>query len=627
MKPVAEVYEPILVSDLKVLLRDGVTLALDVYRPGTDGRLVDGRFPVILERTPYGKHIASRSEIDLGMTQPASRREVAAEFVAKGYIVAYQDCRGRYGSEGEFVKYLSEGEDGADTVAWLMDQPWCDGRVATMGLSYAAHTQAALACLDPPGLAAMVLDSGGFSNAFTCGVRQGGAFELKQATWAFNQARDSSYARENPLALAALDQENLRDWFKSMPWKPGASPVRWVPEYEDYLFEQWRHGTFDDFWRQLGIYAEGWYDQFADVPQIHMSSWYDVYVRTATENYRALSRLKRGPVRLVMGPWLHGNRNTSYCGDVDFGPAATIDGNLATTWAAFRRRWFDHWLLGEANGVADEPAVRLFMMGGGSGRRNPAGRLDHGGRWIAAADWPLPETRFTPFHLHPDGGLRTATPPTDASPFVYDFDPNRPVPTIGGALTSGLPVFEGGAFDQREDDRFFGITHPGLPLAARPDVLVFETEPLGEDVAVIGPITVRLWIASTAPDTDFTAKLIDVHPPTVDDPRGFAMNLTDGILRCRYRNSWELPEMMVAGTAYEISIEPFATANLFKAGHRIRLDISSSNFPRFDVNPNSGEPEGHALLKRVATNTVYADSARPSHILLPIVPLEALRPL
>jgi putative CocE/NonD family hydrolase len=269
----------------------------------------------------------------------------------------------------------------------------------------------------------------------------------------------------------------------------------------------------------------------------------------------------------------------------------------------------------------------LFLMGGGSSRRNAAGRLDHGGQWIAAGDWPLPETRFEPYHLHPDGRLDPAPPPAGGAPIVYDFDPERPVPTIGGALTSGQPVFEGGAFDQREDSRFFGIRTPGLPLAARPDVLVFQTPPLDRDMAVIGPIIVRLWISSSAPDTDFTAKLIDVHPPTEDDPRGFAMNLTDGILRCRYRNSWERPELMLPGAVYEIAIEPFATCNLFKAGHRIRLDISSSNFPHFDVNPNTGEPEGRGTLKRIATNTVHADRARPSHIVLPIVPAAALRPL
>ena len=600
---------------------------LDIYRPARNGKPAAEKFPVILERTPYGKTQVSRSEIDAGMTASRPRPEVAAWFVRQGYIVAYQDCRGRYASAGEFVKYLSDGEDGYDTVSWLARQPWCNGKIATMGLSYAAHTQGSLACLNPPALAAMVIDSGAFTNAYLSGIRSGGAFEMKQVTWAFNQAKESPLAKADPVVRAALEREDLLAWFKVMPWKPGFSPVRWVPEYEHYLFAQWTHGTFDNYWQQIGIYAEGYYDRFADVPQIHMSSWYDAYVRTATDNYVALSKKKRGPVRLIMGPWTHGDRSKTYAGDVDFGAAATIDNNLAPHWRAFRQRWFDHWVKGIANGVDKEPAVRLFLMGGGSGRSNADGRLDHGGRWIAGADWPLPKTKFTNYYLHTDGRLDVAKPAPNALSLAYDFDPAKPVPTMGGPLTSGAPVFVGGAFDQCEDERFFGVRHPGLPLSARHDVLVFETAALSEDMAVIGPIVVRLFIASNCVDTDFTAKLIDVHPPNADYPRGFAMNLCDGILRCRYRKSWAKPTLMTPGKTYEIAIEPFATCNLFKAGHRIRLDVSSSNFPRYDVNSNTGEPEGRAMLRRIATNTVFVDRQRASHIVLPIVPVRDLRPL
>ena len=620
-------YDFVVARDVMIAMRDGVKLATDIYRPARDGLAAGGRFPVILERTPYGKTQVSRSEIDVGMTTSRPRPEVAAWFVRQGYIVAYQDCRGRYASAGEFVKYLSDGEDGYDTVAWLAAQPWCNGKVATMGLSYAAHTQGSLACLNPPALAAMVIDSGAFSNAYQSGIRSGGAFEMKQVTWAFNQAKESPLAQANPLLRAALDQEDLIDWFKVMPWKPGHSPVRWIPEYEEYLFAQWTHGVFDGYWKQLGIYAEGYYDQFADVPQIHMSSWYDAYVRTATDNYVALSKKKRGPVRLIMGPWTHGDRSKSYAGDVDFGAAATIDNNLAPHWRAFRLRWFDHWVRGAANGVDKEPAVRLFLMGGGSGRRNVDGRLDHGGRWIAGDDWPLPQAEFTRYYLHADGRLDTAKPAAKAAPRAYDYDPDDPVPTMGGPLTSGAPVFVGGAFNQVDDERFFGVRHPGLPLAARHDVLVFETPPLSADTAVIGPIVVHLYVASNCVDTDFTAKLVDVHPPNADYPRGFAMNLCDGILRCRYRKSWVKPALMTPGKACEITIEPFATCNLFRAGHRIRLDISSSNFPRYDVKSNTGEPDGRAQTRRIATNTVFVDRKRASHVVLPIVPLAALKPM
>jgi hypothetical protein len=271
--------------------------------------------------------------------------------------------------------------------------------------------------------------------------------------------------------------------------------------------------------------------------------------------------------------------------------------------------------------VDEEPAIRIFIMGGGTGRRNADGRMDHGGFWQRAADWPLPETRFTAYYLHRDGRLSPELPAVDAPPLSYDYDPRNPVPTIGGALVShDIPVMEAGAFDQCEAPRFFACRPPYLPLASRPDILVFQTEPLQRDMLVVGPIAVHLWVSSDCPDTDFTAKLIDCQPPNEDYPRGFAMNLADGILRTRYRLSWEREERMRPGEVYEITIQPFPTANLFKAGHWIRLDISSSNFPHFDVNPNTGGPQGLDRRVRVAANTVHVDRLRPSHVILPVIP-------
>lgn len=605
--------------DVMVAMRDGIRLATDVYRPATGGKPASGAFPAILERTPYDKTAPSRSEMRVGDRDAFSRAAVAEYFVRHGYAVVYQDCRGRYNSEGGFTKYLDDAADGYDTLAWLTRQPWCSGKVGTMGLSYAAHTQAALACLAPPGLTCMFLDSGGFSNAYQSGIRQGGAFELKQATWAYRQALNGAASADDPVARAALEGEDIGDWFTRMPWRRGHSPLRWAPEYEDYLFEQWTAGAFGDYWKKAGIYGAGFYDSYADVPMVHMSSWYDPYPRTATENYIGLSQRKKGPVRLILGPWTHGDRVKSYAGDVDFGPQSVIDGNLAEDFLALRLRWFDRWLRGVDNGTDGEPTVRYFVMGGGSGRRNADGRLDHGGRWRTAADWPLPETRFAEYHLHADGGLRSEVPAENGA-LSFDYDPKRPVPTIGGAISSGAPVMEGGAYDQREGPAFFGCTPPYLPLASRPDILVFQTEPLAEDTEVTGPIRVHLWISSNCPDTDFTAKLIDVHPPSADYPQGFAMNLTSGIFRCRYRDSWERPSMMKPDEVYRIVIEPFPTSNLFKAGHRIRLDVSSSNFPHFDANPNTGEPEGQARRTRIATNSVWLGRTRPSHVLLPLVP-------
>jgi uncharacterized protein len=307
--------------DLIVPTRDGVLLAADLYRP--DG---PGPFPVLLERTPYDKSAASRSERTAADARPRSRAEIAAYFVGHGYAVDYQDCRGRYHSGGRFTKYMSEAEDGFDTVVWLQHQPWCNGRVGTFALSYAAHTQAALGCLDPPGLAAQFLDCGGFSNAYRSGIRHGGAFDLKQATWAYRNALADA---RDPAVKAALAAQDIGTWFRRMPWHKGDSPVSAAPEYEDYLFEQWSHGVFDDYWKQPGIYAEGFYDRYADVPIVHLSGWYDPYARTAMENYIGLSRAKRSRMQLILGPWTHGDRSLSHAGEVEFGPAASVDGNLA----------------------------------------------------------------------------------------------------------------------------------------------------------------------------------------------------------------------------------------------------------------------------------------------------------
>jgi putative CocE/NonD family hydrolase len=345
------------------------------------------------------------------------------------------------------------------------------------------------------------------------------------------------------------------------------------------------------------------------------------------DNYEGLSRGAKRSLSLIMGPWLHGNRNSTFSGDAAFGEQATIAGNVTPSWLEFRRRWFDRWLKGEPNGVDDEPAVRLFLMGGGTGRKTAAGKLDHGGRWIEASRWPIPETEFRPFYLHADGRLADEVPDRESEPLTYDFDPSDPVPTIGGALTSGQPIFEGGAFDQREAPQFFGCRNFGLPLSARRDVLSFESAPLERDLAVLGPIRVELFVASDALDTDFTAKLVDVYPPSADYPTGYAVILTDGIFRCRYRNGFDRPEPLIPGEVFRITIEPFATANLFAKAHRVRLDISSSNFPKFDVNPNTGAPEGRGRTRQVARNTVFCDAVRPSRVVLPCLAAEHIRPL
>ncbi|OBY82682.1 CocE/NonD family hydrolase [Delftia sp. JD2] len=601
---------------LAVPMRDGVRLATDLYLPENLGPHHPGPLPVLLERTPYGKNEETRRERSAANPLPMRRGEVAARFAREGYAVVVQDCRGRFGSEGQFTKYLGEAHDGADTLQWIMEQPWCNGSVGTYGLSYAAHTQTALATQRPPGLKAMFLECGGFANAYRGGIRHGGAFELKQAVWALRNARSGSNHLE-PAARQALEQADIGQWCLRLPWSRGDSPLQWAPEYEDYLFSQWERGSFDDYWRQPELYAAGHYGAFDGLAVMLMCGWWDPYAQTTTDNYMGLSR-GDGRVRMVLGPWTHGERSVPHAGDVDFGPDAVLDGALADDYVAMRLAWFDHWLKGRPMPARQQAAVRYFRMGGGSGARTAQGRLDHGGAWRSADHWPVPGTQTTAWHLHADGRLAREPAP---QPGVrsYRFDPACPVPTLGGSITSGEPLMFAGAYDQVTHENTFAARPPYGPLSERGDVLVFQTEPLQQDLEVTGTITIELQVSSSAPDTDFTAKLIDQYPPSADHPQGYAMNITDGILRCRYRNSWEQPELMTPGEVVAITIEPMPTSNLFRKGHRIRLDISSSNFPRFDVNPNTGAPEGSAGPRQVAVNSVHLGGCHASRIVLPVV--------
>jgi putative CocE/NonD family hydrolase len=588
--------------DVMVPMRDGILMATDIYLPARAGQADAAPRPVVLERTPYDKASASRSERTLLRPDPLQRSEMALRLVREGYIAVIQDCRGRHRSQGRFTKYVNEAEDGYDTMAWIVAQPWSNGRIGTMGLSYAAHTQMATACLNPPGLCCMVLDSGGFANAHACGIRQGGAFELKQATWAYNHALESPEAKADATLARAIAAEDLRGWFGQMPWGRDRSPVRWIPEYEAYLLEQWQTGSFGPFWQKAGLWAAGFYDVIPKIPIAFMSSWYDAYVSSTLDNHAGLREGR--PTALILGPWTHGNRSSTVFGDVDFGPQATLDGQLDSDWLSWRLRWFATWLRGDAPDT-QSGRVDYFLMGGGSGRKTAEGRLDHGGQWRHDSAWP--PTAATPLvlHLGPDMRLSQA-PPAEAGAISWDFDPRDPVPTLGGALTSGEPVFAGGPLDQVEAEGLYGCKAPGMPLKARRDVVSFETEPLTEDLVIAGPVTVQLTVSTDASDTDFTAKLIDVHPPTADYPRGYAMIVTDGIFRVRYRDGFDRPRLVAPGEGpFQITIAPFATANRFARGHRLRLDISSSNFPKFDVNPNTGEAEGTSRRSRVAVNTLH----------------------
>lgn len=425
--------------------------------------------------------------------------------------------------------------------------------------------------------------------------------------WAYRHALSSRAAANDPLLRANLEAQDLAGWFRALPWRKGLTPLSAIPEFEDFLFEQWTHEDLDEFWKQPGLYGHGHYDAFPDVPMLNISSWYDPYVRTAIDNFTAMRR-RHGPRSwLVLGPWTHGARSRSYSGDVDFGSAATLDGNLAPDYLTFKHEWLRDAL--GPDGGASRSAVSYFVMGGGSGRRNADGRLEHGGAWRHADAWPPPEAIRSFLYLTDD--LRLADEPPDGGALSFDFDPRDPVPTRGGAITSSEPLMQGGAFDQRPTGNGFGGLDP-FPLAARRDVLTFQTLPLAHDVVLAGGVEVALLLSSTAPDTDIAVKLIDVHPPSPDYPLGFAMNVTDGMLRCRYRDGFHRPKLMEAGIIYPVTVAMPDTANLFAAGHRIRLDVTSSNFPRTDVNPNTGRPVAGDRTWQVARNTVHLGGSRLS---------------
>ena len=590
------------VSNLMLPMRDGIGLATDIYRPTRFGAPVEDRLPILLQRTPYDK---------------SSQRIVGAAeyFASNGYVVVLQDHRGRYASEGKFTKYLGEGQDGFDTIAHLAQLPYGNGSVGMWGTSYAAHVQANAAKLRPPALSTIVVNMGGMSNGWDHKVRNHGAFEIQQLTWAFRQI---SAETEDPIVRKMLDIDSIHHWLTAMPIRKGLNPLSVSPNFEDYILEMMTHGDYDEYWKHLDINWVEYYDQTADIPMLLVSGWYDSYAGGTVHNYNELSRRLESDVHLLMGPWTHGGNTRSYAGHVEFGRDAAIP----DFYDYFHLRWFDHYL---KDITAERFAkVMVFVMGTGNGQKDENDRLYHGGYWLESATWPLAETHFTPYYLHPDSSLRREAPKAAASSTTYTFDPDNPVQTIGGSFSSTSPVFEPGAYDQREADGVFGATLPYLPLKSRDDVLVFQTAPLETDVTVIGPIKVRLFVASTAVDTDFTAKLVDVYPPTADFPTGFDMNITDGILRARYRDRPDRQEMMSPGEIYEIEIAPFPTANVFKKGHRIRIDISSSNFPRFDVNPNTGEPLGKNRRRIKADNTVYHDTVRASHIVLPVVPTNIL---
>ncbi len=630
--------------NVMIHMRDGVRLATDIYRPADEnGNPLDGDFPVILGRTSYDK---SNPVIWID--------PVANFFVPRGYVVLLQDLRGRGQSEGTGQYFHTanrfEGKDGYDTIEWAANQPWCNGKVGMVGASHGGIVQNMASLERPPHLAALWVDVAP-TNAFKWEARQGGAMGLHMYGALYLHGYDSHELRGNPEAIEKIERgaENLRGELLRLlkePLRPGESPIAAVPNLEKILFHYYCDGVYNDFWSQESLDQTPHFARMADIPAVYSSGWYDPFPADVTEQFAVMAKQNSTPQRLVVGPWNHvlmrGKGSTSI-GEVEFGEQAKWGDEVLN---AERLRWFDRWLKGEQTGVEADAPVRIFVTGGGSGEMNSAGHIVHGGDWREEQEWPLARAVDTVLYLRTDGTLTPEPAETgaeDDGAITWTHDPQNPVPSIGAnvtgmyewvSLNEGLDaayvpqrarmksLIPDGPLHQKERPDLLCCHEPYPLLKDRHDVVVFETEPLVRPLEVTGAPRVRLWVSSTAVDTDFTAKLLDIYPASPESgdwPEGFHLPLADSIIRARFREGFDAERLMTPGEVSEVEIELPPISNLFAVGHRIRIDISSSNFPRFDANPNTGEPLGRHTRFEKAQNTVYLDATHPSRVTLPVV--------
>jgi putative CocE/NonD family hydrolase len=573
-------------KDVAVPMRDGCVLRADVFRPDSPEKL-----PVIINRTPYNKALP----MVFALTMDSIRAALA------GYNVLVQDCRGRFASDGVFNCFTDDARDGYDTVEWAARQPWSDGNVGMYGASYMGATQWLAATQAPPHLKciAPLITASDYHDGWTY---QGGAFALFfNVSWVMAALAPARLLRErdkNPgdreitaeigSVIGSIDR--MREKMEFLPLKEFPMFRKGAPYFFDWL----EHPRYDDYWAGLCIEE---HHPKVNVPALNIGGWYDIFQGGTIRNYLGMresgggEQARRGQ-RLMMGPWHHAVPLANLVGSVDFGLQSSpisvdIDG--------IQLHWFDHWLKGRKDALDALAPVRLFTMGIN--------------QWRDEKEWPIPGTDFRRFYLHSrgrangvggDGALSTEHPASEPAD-VYLYNPMDPAPTMGGGLCCYPGALQGGAWDQR-------------PVEARSDVLIYSTEPLEEDLEVTGPIKLVLYASSSAPDTDFTAKLVDV------EPCGFARNLTDGILRARYRESFAHEKMLKPDEVAEFTIDMWSTSNVFKKGHRIRLELSSSNFPRFDRNPNTGRELFADAETRPAVQTVMHHRGFASHLVLPVIP-------
>jgi putative CocE/NonD family hydrolase len=549
--------------DVPIPARDGVILRADVYRP--DG---DRKVPAILSRTPYDRSVALTP---LAALDPERLAEA-------GLALVCQDVRGQHSSDGEFYPFATEGPDGYDSIEWIAAQPWCSGAVGMAGRSYAAATQWLAAAERPAALRAITPVVTG-SDYYKGWIYQGGAFQLGfNLFWVH-------------LMTAPRDRVSLAEQFRHLPL---TSPPLLARSQAGRFYRDWlSHPTDDDYWRGLAVNRRY---NCIEVPALNIGGWYDLFLAGTLENYtrmrdEAATEAAREGTRLLIGPWAHGTAFGPYPdhGFKEFGSEGKL--NLSAMQIQFLA---DH-LAGDDTGADGQAPVRLFVMGAN--------------RWREESGWPLARASAQRWFLHGNAeeraGILSPQTPDDEPPDEYTYDPHQPAPTVGGptSLPGGFLRTNSGPLDQRK-------------LEARADVLIYSSPVLERPLEVTGPLALVLYAATTAPDTDFVGKLCDVSPD------GFSRILAEGILRARYRDGYEAPKPVRPGEICRYEIDLVATSNVFLAGHRIRLVLTSSSFPRFDRNANSGLPIGSDREDDmvIARQRIFHDATRASHIVLPVVP-------
>ena len=551
--------------------RDGVTLRADIYRPAGEGP-----FPVLLQRTPYNKQNAA---------------EFARLATGRGFMVVVQDVRGRYESDGEWYTFKHEIDDGYDTVEWAAALAHSNGKVGMFGGSYVGATQMLAAISHPPHLAGIcpVVTASNYHENWTY---QGGAFEQ----W-FNESWTSGLAQDT-VNRAVKAGSNAMEGRTVLPLKKyplynmqlESDPASWTARFAPYFLDWLDHPLYDSYWKQWAI--EEQYPSI-QVPALTIAAWYDLFQGGSLKNYVGLKAAAGNPAaragqRLMVIVGGHAGMGPKV-GDVDFGPDAAFNEDAVTL------AWYEYLFQGKQNEFATEKPVKLFVMGEN--------------KWRDEDDWPLKRARETKYLLHSTGkansasgdGSLTTSETGSAGNDVYTYDPASPVPTVGGPLCCDPVHLPAGPRDQGEVEK-------------RKDILVYTTEALTQDTEVTGPVMLDLFASASTVDTDFTAKLVDVWP------NGFAQNLTEGILRARFRNGTTRAELLEPGKIYEYKIDLWSTSNVFLKGHKIRLEISSSNFPRFDRNLNTGKDASTSSDFVKSDITVYHEGAHSSALVLPIVP-------